>query len=74
MNRNAGVGDDDAVSFRDWLRQLVYGRDPDHPLTEQERLAREHTAGETAFDVRANEEREYVGTDFDPDEPRSGRL
>jgi hypothetical protein len=61
------------MSFGDWLRQLVYGRDPDHALTEEERLAREHTS-ETAFDVRGAEEREYVGTDFDPDEPRSGRL
>jgi hypothetical protein len=61
------------VSFRDWFRQLIAGRDPDHPLTEQERLAREHVP-ETAFDVRGAEEREYVGEDFDPDEPRSGRL
>jgi hypothetical protein len=61
------------VSFVDWLRQQIFGRDPDHPLSERERLAREHVA-ETAFDVRGAEEREYVGEDFDPDEPRSGRL
>ena len=61
------------MSFLDWLRQAIFGRDPDHPLSESERLAREHEA-ETAFDVRGAEEQEYVGTDFDPDEPRSGRL
>ena len=61
------------MSFLDWLRQAIFGRDPDHPLSESERLAREHKA-ETAFDVRGAEEQEYVGTDFDPDEPRSGRL
>ena len=61
------------MSFVDWFRQLIFGHDPDHPLSESERLAREHVA-ETGFDVRGDEEREYVGRDFDPDEPRSGRL
>jgi hypothetical protein len=59
------------MSLLDRIRRLWGGRQPDHPLSEQER--HEHPP-ETAFDVRGEYEREFVGKDFDPDEPRSGRL
>ncbi len=61
------------MSLIDRIRRLWQGqeREPDHPLREQER--HEHQP-ESAFDVRGHYEREFVGTDFDPDEPRSGRL
>jgi hypothetical protein len=56
-----------------WIRSLLAGRDPDHPLTDEERRKLEHTS-QSGFDARAQFEQEYVGNDFDPDEPRSGRL
>jgi hypothetical protein len=52
------------------IRRLLWGSEPDHPLSEQERKK----PPETAFEVRGEEERELIGEDFDPDEPRSGRL
>ena len=52
------------------IRRLLWGPEPDHPLSEQERKK----PPETAFEVRGEEERELIGEDFDPDEPRSGRL
>lgn len=55
----------------DWIRELITGPLPDHPLTERER---EEPRPATAFDARARAEQEWVGDDFDPDEPRSGRL
>jgi hypothetical protein len=59
------------MSLLDRIRRLLRSRDPDHPLSEQER--NEHRP-ESAFEVRGEYEREFVGRDFDPDEPRSGRL
>ena len=59
------------MSMLDWLRRLFTGSTPDHPLSESER--HEHPP-ETAFEVRSRFEQGYVGEDFDPDEPRSGRL
>jgi hypothetical protein len=59
------------MNMLDWIRRLWKPREPDHPLTEQER--HDHPP-ETSFDVRARTEQELVGDDFDPDEPRSGRL
>jgi hypothetical protein len=61
------------MSFGDWIRRLIGGPDPDHPLTDEERERLEHTPQNT-FDSRAQFEQEYVGNDLDPDEPRSGRL
>lgn len=55
----------------DWIRELITGPLPDHPLTERER---EEPRPATAFDARARAEQKWVGDDFDPDEPRSGRL
>ncbi|MDP9337097.1 MAG: hypothetical protein M3Q30_27805 [Actinomycetota bacterium] len=43
----------------------------DHPLTEQER---DEGPPPTAFDARARTGEEFVGDDFDPDEPRAGKL
>jgi hypothetical protein len=59
------------MSLRDWFRKLFGESGPDHPLSEQER--HEHRP-ETAFDVRGRFEQNYAGEDFDPDEPRSGRV
>ena len=59
------------MRFLDWIRELFTGPPPDHPLTEEER---EEPRPSTAFDARARAEQEWVGNDFDPDEPRSGRL
>jgi hypothetical protein len=59
------------MSLLDRIRRLLSGPEPDHPLTEEER--NEHPP-ETAFDVRASFEQDYVGRDVDPDEPRSGRV
>jgi hypothetical protein len=61
------------MSLVDWIRRVFSGPDPDHALTDEERHDLEH-APSTAFDQRAQFEQEYVGNDFDPDEPRSGRL
>jgi hypothetical protein len=43
----------------------------DHPLTEQERDADRPRSG---FDERARAAEEFTGDDFDPDEPRAGKL
>lgn len=59
------------MSLLDRIRQLWKTPEPDHPLSEQER--HEHPP-ETAFDVRASFEQDYVGRDIDPEEPRSGRV
>jgi hypothetical protein len=61
------------VNLRERLHRLFSERkpEPDHPLSEAER----HGGPEpTTFDERAQLEQEFVGDDFDPDEPRSGRL
>ena len=65
-----GVG---PLSVGDWIKRIFVGRDPDHPLTDEERDELEHTPQDT-YDARAQFEQEYVGNDLDPDEPRSGRL
>ena len=57
----------------DWIGKLISGPAPDRPLTDAERK-HEEPWPETAFDVRARTEQNLVGDDFDPDEPRSGRL
>jgi hypothetical protein len=59
------------MSLLDRIRRLLKTPDPDHPLTEEER---EEHLPVTAFDGRASVEQNYVRRDFDPDEPRSGRL
>jgi hypothetical protein len=59
------------MSLLDRIRQLWKSPEPDRPLTEEER--HEHLP-ETSFDERASLEQDFVGRDFDPDEPRSGRL
>jgi hypothetical protein len=61
------------MRFLDRLRRLFSERkpEPDHPLSEAERHDR---PAATTFDERAKLEEEFVGDDFDPDEPRSGRL
>jgi len=59
------------VRLLDWFRELITGPPPDHPLSERER---EEPQPSTAWDARARTEQEWVGNDFDPDEPRSGRL
>jgi hypothetical protein len=59
------------MSLLDRIRRLLKTPEPDHPLTEEER---EEHLPVTAFDGRASVEQSYVGRDFDPDEPRSGRL
>lgn len=59
------------MKLLDRIRRLWKTTEPDHPLSEQERD--EHRP-ETGFDARASLEQDYVGRDFDPDEPRSGRL
>lgn len=41
----------------------------DHPLTEQER---NEDLPATAYDERAHATEEFVGDDFDPDEPGTG--
>jgi hypothetical protein len=43
---------------------------PDHPLTEEER--HEHHAV-SAWDEVGRAEEQFVGDDFDPDEPRAGK-
>jgi hypothetical protein len=43
----------------------------DRPLTEQER---DEAPPSTAFDERARIGEQFVGDDFDPDEPRAGKL
>jgi hypothetical protein len=43
----------------------------DHPLTEQER---DDDRPHSAFDERARTVEEFIGDDFDPDEPRAGKL
>ncbi len=53
------------------LRRLFQGRDPDHPLTDEER---NDQPAETVPDEAARLEENFVGRDLDPDEPRSGRL
>ncbi|MGZ4257056.1 MAG: hypothetical protein ACXVRE_04755 [Gaiellaceae bacterium] len=60
------------MSMLDRIRRLWRGSGPDHPLSEQERA--DDQRPETAFEVRGEVERQYIGEDFDPDEPRSGRL
>ena len=59
------------MSLLDRIRRLLKTPEPDHPLTEEER---EEHLPVTAFDGRASIEQNYVRRDFDPDEPRSGRL
>jgi hypothetical protein len=61
------------VILLDRLRRLFRPRfkEPDHPLSEEERHDK---PAATTFDERARLEEEFVGDDFDPDEPRSGRL
>jgi hypothetical protein len=59
-----------SMSLLDRIRRFWKPDKPDHPLDEQER----HELPQTGFDVRGELEREYVGEDLDPDEPRSGRL
>jgi hypothetical protein len=59
------------MSLLDRIRRLLKTPDPDHPRTEEER---EEHLPVTAFDGRASVEQNYVRRDFDPDEPRSGRL
>jgi hypothetical protein len=61
------------VRLLDWIGKLISGPVPDRPLTDAER-EHEEPWPETAFDVRARTEQNLVGDDFDPDEPRSGRL
>ena len=43
----------------------------DHPLTEQER---DEDRPRSGHDERARAAEDFVGDDFDPDEPRAGRL
>lgn len=59
------------MSLLDRIRSLWRPSEPDHPLSKEER---EEHLPETSFDARASIEQDYVGRDFDPDEPRSGRL
>jgi hypothetical protein len=61
------------MSMLSRIRRFLWGSEPDHPLSEEERQERRERP-ETTFEVRGEEVREYVGEDFDPDEPRSGRL
>ena len=58
------------MSWLDRIRHFWRPAKPDHPLSEEER----EQEPQTGFDVRGELEREYVGEDLDPDEPRSGRL
>ena len=58
------------MSLLDRIRRFWKPSKPDHPLSQQER----HEEPQSAFDVRGELEREYVGEDLDPDEPRSGRV
>jgi hypothetical protein len=60
------------VSWLDRIRHFWRPPKPDHPLSEQEREGLEQP--QSGFDVRGELEREYVGEDLDPDDPRSGRL
>jgi hypothetical protein len=56
----------------DRLRSLFQSREPDHPLSDEERRDQ---PPETFFDEAAKLEEDYAGgDDLDPDEPRSGRL
>ncbi|HEX3687133.1 MAG TPA: hypothetical protein VHU60_06085 [Gaiellaceae bacterium] len=58
------------MSWLERIRNFWRPPKPDHSLSEEER--REQP--QSSFDVRGELEREYVGEDLDPDEPRSGRL
>jgi hypothetical protein len=60
------------MSWLDRVRRFWRPPQPDHPLSEEER--HELDEPQSSFGVRAEFEREYAGDDFDPDEPRSGRL
>ena len=60
----------DRMSLLDRIRHFWRPAKPDHPLDEEER----QQEPQTGFDVRGELEREFVDEDFDPDEPRSGRL
>jgi hypothetical protein len=60
------------VSLLERIRHFWRPPKPDHPLSEQERERLEQP--QSGFDVRGELEREYVGEDLDPDDPRSGRL
>jgi hypothetical protein len=59
------------MNLFDRIRRLWKTPEPDHALSEKER---EQHLPETSFDVRGSVEQDYAGRDFDPDEPRSGRL
>jgi hypothetical protein len=61
------------VGLLDWNRKLITGASPDRPRPEHER-EHEEPWPENAFDVRARTEQNLIGDDFDPGEPRSGRL
>jgi hypothetical protein len=60
------------MSLVDRIRRFWRPSKLDHPLSESEREQLEQP--QSAFDVRAGLEEEYVGTDLDPDEPRSGHV
>ena len=60
------------MSLLDRIRHFWRPAKLDHPLDEPEREEIERP--QSAFDVRADLEQEFVGRDLDPDEPRSGRL
>jgi hypothetical protein len=58
------------VNLLQRIRRFLESRsDDDHPLTEQER---EEARPVTTFEERARVEQEFVGDDFDPDEPSVG--
>jgi hypothetical protein len=46
-------------------------RADDHPLTEHDRDEERPRSG---YDERARVAEDFVGDDFDPDEPRAGKL
>jgi hypothetical protein len=50
-----------------WKRQPAV----DHPLNETER---DEDRPHTGYDERARTAEEFIGRDFDPDDPRAGKL